>query len=128
MFGVALAAAVRSIVLASASLAPPPALDSLAAALAPHKAVVECGGGGTCGPNSLGFALAHARLHDGSGDDVRRQRKMSSRVRGCLPETRYMFMPIGSESKPCCTYFISLMKMAVVRQRRGDIAGPGEAA
>ena len=63
----------RSIVLASASLAPPPALDSLAAALAPHKAVVECGGGGTCGPNSLGFALAHARLHDGSGDDVRRR-------------------------------------------------------
>ena len=49
------------------------ALEPLAAALAPHKTVVECGGGGTCGPNSLGCALAHAGLHDGSGDDVRRR-------------------------------------------------------
>ena len=48
-------------------------LGPLAASLAPHKTVVDCGSGGTCGPNSLGRVLAHARLHDGSGDDVRRR-------------------------------------------------------
>ena len=47
------------------------ALARLAAALAPHKIVVECGSGGTCGPNSLARVLAQARVHDGSGDDVR---------------------------------------------------------
>jgi len=48
-------------------------LAPLVAALAPHKKLVECGGGGTCGPNSLSRVLAHARLHEGSGDDVRRR-------------------------------------------------------
>lgn len=47
------------------------ALEPLAASLAPHKIVVECGGGGTCGPNSLARVLAHAKLHNGCGDDVR---------------------------------------------------------
>jgi hypothetical protein len=49
------------------------ALEPLAAALAPHRRVVECGGGGTCGPNSLARVLAYARLHEGDGDDVRRR-------------------------------------------------------
>lgn len=50
------------------------ALEPLAASLAPlNKTVVECGDGGTCGPNSLGCVLSHARLHNGSGEEVRRR-------------------------------------------------------
>ena len=50
------------------------ALEPLAASLAPlNKTVVECGDGGTCGPNSLGHALSHAQLHDGGGEEVRRR-------------------------------------------------------
>lgn len=49
-------------------------LSPLAAALAPYdKVVVECGGGGTCGPNSLGRVLAHAGLHSGDGEDIRQR-------------------------------------------------------
>ena len=52
-----------------------PPLRPLAAALAPHKVIVECGDGGTCGPASLARVLAHARLGDGdtSGDAVRQR-------------------------------------------------------
>ena len=50
------------------------ALGPLAAALVPHnKMVVECGGGGSCGPNSLARVLSHAGLHEGGGDELRRR-------------------------------------------------------
>ena len=61
------------ITLAGSSAAISSTLEPLAAQLAPHKVVVECGSGGTCGPNSLGCVLAHARIYQGSGDDVRRR-------------------------------------------------------
>ena len=47
-------------------------LKALATALGPQKIIVECGGGGMCGPNSLACVLAHAIGFGGSGDDVRR--------------------------------------------------------
>jgi hypothetical protein len=46
-------------------------LRPLAAGLAPHRMVVDCGDGGACGTNSLGRVLSHAQLHEGNGDDVR---------------------------------------------------------
>ena len=49
------------------------ALEPLAATLAPDKMVVECGSGGTCGPNSLSHVLTCAGLHDGDGDEIRRR-------------------------------------------------------
>lgn len=67
VFEVTLAGASNARVLIGGPLRP------LAEALAPQKMVVECGGGGTCGPNSLGRVLAHANMHEGSGDDVRRR-------------------------------------------------------
>ena len=33
-----------------------------------NKVVVECGAGGTCGPNSLSAVLENAGLHEGGGD------------------------------------------------------------
>jgi len=47
-------------------------LAPLVAALTPHKILVECGGGGTCGPNSLSRVLREAKVYEGSGDDIRR--------------------------------------------------------
>ena len=70
-------AARAAIVLASVAIEPTArlhdALRPLATRLAPHMTVVECGDGGTCGPNSLSHVLSHARLFEGSGDDVRRR-------------------------------------------------------
>lgn len=46
---------------------------SLADFLAPNKIVIDCGGMGPCGPNSLAFLLGMLSLFDGDGVQLRRE-------------------------------------------------------
>lgn len=52
-------------------LAPP--LQSLADAVAPRRVIIECGGDGQCGPNSLAFMLGLLNMFNGDGFALRRQ-------------------------------------------------------
>ena len=45
----------------------PPLLQQLAAEIAPHEGLVDCGTNGACGPNSLAFQLERLGLHEGGG-------------------------------------------------------------
>lgn len=47
-----------------------PPLRRLAAQLAPHQILVDCGGQGQCGPNSLAFLLGRLGLFEGDGVEL----------------------------------------------------------
>ena len=48
-----------------------PAMRPLAEAIAPHEIIVDCGGGGRCGPNSAAFSLQCLGRFSGDGDALR---------------------------------------------------------
>ncbi|KAL3905120.1 MAG: hypothetical protein SGPRY_011025 [Prymnesium sp.] len=52
------------------SLLPPP-LRALAVKITPERMIVDCGGQGQCGPNSMAFLLGHLNLFEGDGAALR---------------------------------------------------------
>lgn len=49
----------------------PPPLRSLAKSVAPSQILVDCGGQGQCGPNTLAYLLGLVGLFDRAGEDLR---------------------------------------------------------
>lgn len=49
----------------------PPPLRALALKLAPKRMIIDCGGQGQCGPNSVAFLLGHLSLFEGDGVTLR---------------------------------------------------------